>query len=367
MYRLFGAGLAALLLVAACNPPVQGGRDTIDLVKAIAADSGSPEHILLSGFRKPHNGGSVYIIGETESCRQIGTAFLECDMFENARGMGWGDGLKDFAGEEFDYIADNTFTPYGTFVAENGNDRLREATVRLCLSSLQPNCNVSIYDLDGNQEKSQAKLIILADPWLSINGKHDVDTLFAMTGCRVPVFSPQELLFDRVLGGGKKYFRIGVMGDSTRVSKGLYSALFEDKIKQFDVVGASIFEVPSPAEGVSLAAFLDKYAGSGETLPLDALLVDDFTVDAGRLEKELMNIRDFNKEESMLYGKLISPEFVIVSSTEVTMTACYHEMREHNLFTHRIARPFCREYIARPMTDGGRMQYLLIQSENVQN
>ena len=165
MYKLIGAGLAALLLVAACNRPVQGGRDTIDFVKAIAADSGSPEHVLLSGFHKPANGGDIYLIGTTESCRLLGQAFLECDMFENARGNEWGDGLKDFAGEEFDYIADQAFTPYQEYLSASGPEKLREAAVRLCISALQPNCNVSIYDLDGNQAKTPAKLIVLADPW----------------------------------------------------------------------------------------------------------------------------------------------------------------------------------------------------------
>ncbi len=367
MYRLIGAGLAALMLLVSCNRPVQGGRDTIELVKAIAADSSSPEHVMLSGFRKPLNGGGIYIIGSPASCVQLGSKFLECDMFENARGNAWGDGLKDFAGEEFDYIADTAFAPYEAFAAKYGADKLREATVRLCLSALKPNCNVSIYDLDGNQEKTPAKLIILADPWLLGHGKADVDTLFTMTGCNVPVFSPQELMFDQVLGGDKKNFRIGVMSDSTYAAKGLYTALFDAKVKQYDVVGARCFEAAAETEGGTLLAFLDRYAESGGTEPLEALLVDDLTIDIHQLQAELKAIRDFNKEEFLRYGKLVSPDFKIISSSELTMTACYREMRSSNLFTHRIARPVSREFTVRPMLDGNEMQYLLIPSENVQN
>lgn len=367
MYKLIGAGLAALLLVAACNRPVQGGRDTIDFVKAIAADSGSPEHVLLSGFHKPANGGDIYLIGTTESCRLLGQAFLECDMFENARGNEWGDGLKDFAGEEFDYIADQAFTPYQEYLSASGPEKLREAAVRLCISALQPNCNVSIYDLDGNQAKTPAKLIVLADPWTLRYGKYDVDTLFTMTGCNVPVVSPQELMFDRVLGGEKKYFSLGVMCDSTYASKELYHELFDAKVSQHDVVGAKCFEAYVPAERGSLMAFLDCYAEAGGSEPLDALLIDNLTVDKGKLLEELKTIRDFNKEEFMRYGKLVSPDFLIVSSTEATMTECYRIMRGHNLFTHRIARPVSREYTVRPMLEGGEMQYLLIPTENVQD
>ena len=367
MHRLLAAGLAALLLLASCERSAPGGRDTIDLVKTIASDIDAPEYALLSGFQKPAAGGDICIIGTAETCRRLGDAFLRCDMFENARGMNWSDGLKDFAGEEFAFIVDDTFTPYQGFVAEHGEQSLREAAVRMSLAALKNNCNISIYDLDGNQEKNPAKMIILADPWLFRDGKFDIDTLFTLTGCGVPVLSPQELMFDEVLGKGKKAFNMAVLCDSCFVGTGLYPGFFESKVKQYDVVGAHCFEAPTDLDGGLLVRLLDKYVEAGGTQPLDALLVDDLKVDMIGLRAELNAIRDYSKEESMRYGKLISPDFKLVSSTTVTMTACYREFREKSLFTHRIAQPVSREYNIKPRLDGNIMQFLLIPSENVQN
>ena len=358
---------AVLAVLPSCRQETKGGRDTIPYVKAVVSDTEGVAYKLLSGMSRVPSSGDIYILGSEAPVKLIGSKYAECDVFENARGREWSDELKDFAGETFSCICDQTFAPYKAFCDSFGPDCLREAAVRLALSALSPKCSVSIFDLDGNLEKTPAKMIILADPWLVEYGKFDIDTLFTLTSCKVPVISPEDLAFEALLGGGKKYFNIGILGDSLNVGKGLYPAMFSTKTGQYDIVGAHMFEAAAEPGASALAAFLDSYAESGNTVPLDALLVDDWNADVAAMQKELKDIRDFSREESMKYGKYLSADFAIFSVPDITMAACYRMLRERGMFTHRIAQPQVRDFVARPRPDGAEMQFLLIPSGNVQD
>jgi len=367
MKRILFPGLLLILALTSCDRNVQGGRDTIALVKAIASDNSRYEHVLLSSFSKLPSSGDICLIGSPESCRLISESFLACDIAENARGRDWSDGLKDFAGEIFASVSDGRFSPYGAFVAEHGRDSLRDLAVRLAIAALDSKCSASIYDLDGNLVKTPAKVIILADPWLLGCGKFDIDTLFAMTSCTVPVLSPQDLLLDAALGGEKKYFNIGIVCDSLYLKDGVYGELFAAKAREYDILGARCF--PSPATGTVdvLASFLEDYVQSGNTDTLDAVLIDDWSVDEDALRKEIAAMRDYNREEYMRYGKLLSPHFTVFTSSSITMKSCYSLLRERSLFTHRIAQPRSRSYTVAPRLDANGTQFLLIPSENVQD
>ena len=359
MHRFFKAGLLVLVTLVSCQRPVGTGRDTIELVKYIAGSSNSPEHVMLASFSKVPSSGDICIIGGPESCGLVSEAFLTCDIIENARGRQWSDGLKDFAGECFACFVDDAYFPYAKLDPRS----IRELSVRYALAALSNSCNVSKYDLEGKKEKTPAKMLLLADPMLLVNGKFDIDTLFSMTGCRVPVFSPTELLFNAALGGEKKYFNLGILCDTLYLDKGVYPAVFGAKTHEFDIVGANYFESSSR----TLAGFLDDYAAAGRAAPLEALLIDDWNVDLESMENELAAMRDLTREDYMRYGKYLAPDFKIIASLPLTMTTCYTTLRSGNLFTHRIAQPVARYFSISPRPDAGDMQFLLIPADNVQN
>lgn len=367
MSRTVSACLLALLLAASCMRTEHNGKETIDLVVSIAGNPESPDRLMLESLSKVPANGDIYILGAPRTCGLIGESFLANDSFDNVRARLFSDGLKDFAGETFALVEDAEFSPYSEFVELNGGDALRELSVRLALSSLRDKCNASIYDIEGNEAKARAKMLILADPWMLNGGKFDIDTLFSLTSCRVPVISPQELLIEAAFAGEKKYFNVGMMCDSVYVGTGVYHSIYEAGAAKYDIMGTRYFEAASSGdEGHRLAAFLDRYSESGKDEPLDVLLVDDWSVDKEALMQELALIRDYTREEFMRYGKMISPDFTIFSSAELTMHYCYRKLRALSLFTHRIALPDMRVYTIKPQPGGSKLQFLLIPSENVQ-
>ena len=359
MRRIILAVLPLAVLLLSCKPDTGGGRDTISLVKYIATDTASPEHALLASFAKVPASGDISLVGTPDACARISRDFVECDVFENARGRDWGDGLKDFAGETFASICDPQLPC--------GDERLRELAVRYALAALSRKCNSSVYDLDGSLEKTPAKIIILADPCLLEKGKFDIDTLFSLTGCKVPVLSPHQLLFDAALGGDKKYFNCGLICDTLYMNNGICQSLFQTRAAEHNIMGAKCFTSATSLKGGVLSGFLDSYTAAGHTEVLNALLVDDWNVDMKELNNELLAIRDFNREEHFRYGKLLAPDFMVFSAAELTMSSCSKLLRDHGLFTHRISQPESIRYVVKPRPDSDGSQFLLIPFENVQD
>ena len=358
VYRL--SFLLILLAAASCHRQAGHSREAIPLVYDIVSGANANGSAIIAAHGTPQSSGEVFLAGSPEYTRLLASRFLACDIFDNVRGRSWSDGLKDFAGETFSCIEDASFAPYSRFSATP--DSLRELAVRYALAALDSRCNVSVYDLDGNAAKEPAKVLVLSDPWLLLNGKFDIDTLFTLSSATVPVVSPQKLMFDAVLAGEKKAFNVGIICDSTYLGSGIYPELFRQASAGHDVVGARCTEGSG-----DLYSFLKTYIDSGHEEALDAILVDDLSMDMEDLAAQLAAIRNFSREESMLYGRYISPSLEIIGSGDLTMKECYRILRSRSLFTHKIAQPSSRNYavMPRPWADG--MQFLLIPSENVQN
>ena len=55
---------------------------------------------------------------------------LKADMVNNTSGKEGADGIPDFAGEAFTYLADRANMPYGNYAAENKQDFFKELVVK---------------------------------------------------------------------------------------------------------------------------------------------------------------------------------------------------------------------------------------------
>ena len=131
---------------------------------------------------------------------------------------------------------------------------------------------------------------------------------------------------------------------------------------------SSCFVVPTASDSTSvLKSFFDNYIGAGLSKPLDALIVDDTTVDPDALKNELAGIISVMNESSMTYGPLLAEDFRILCSSDVVLERTYDIMRKQNLFTHNISKPQVLTYriSSRPGTDDGSL--LLISGSYVQN
>ena len=329
--------LLSLLLSVSCVRQKVETRPTIPLVREILAEKTGPRAELLRGV-EPRPTSDITIIGADLACDRLAERFSFRDVQDNVDASYKADGLPDFAGETFACIEDAG--PYDAALSVSAGDDLRRRTVQRVLAALDTAVHISPYDLQGLSSKRSSKFIVLADPFLAEYGGFDVDTLLSSTGCQIPVVRPLELMIDHAFAKGERGdISVAILADPQYGATGIYEKIFARKAAAQGRKGASCVVASAARRDSVLHYFLQDYMASGNTKPLDAILVDDLSVNMDSLKTELAGIISVMNERSMTLGRLIPREFFFLNAFEEVSGSCYSFLREHNLFTHNIAKP----------------------------
>ena len=356
---------ALLTLSSACRRQVVETRPTIPLVREILAEKNGPRMQLLRDLQ-PMPAADISIIGSDFTCERLAEQFYFRDLQDNVDAGLQEDGLPDFAGETFSCIEDSL--DYRSFIAAGQPEELRKQTVLRVLAALDTVVHISPYDLDGLATKASSKMIVLADPFLAEYGGFDVDTLLQSLGCGVPVIRPIELMIDRAFEqSGRGDLSVGIICDPRFEESGIYSKIYARKAAERGAKGASCVTFGTADRDSVLHRFLRQYRDAGNEKPLDAILIDDLSVQPDSLKIELAEIVSVMNESSMTYGRLIARNFVFLNTFDSVAEHCYALLRENNLFTHNIAKPQVSIYrpVRKPESDDGSI--ILIPGSYVQN
>ena len=357
--------LLTLLVPAACKRQVVEVRPTIPLVREILSDRSDPRaRLLREATARP--GSDIAIIGTEYACDRLAEQFYFRDLQDNVDARPVSDGLPDFAGETFDCIEDSD--DYATVLQASGEEELRRQTVLRVLAALDTTVHISPYDLEGLSSKARSKSVILADPFLAEYGGFDVDTLLRSVGCNVPVVSPIELMIDEAFDKGKRGdLSVAILCAPQYVSSGIYERIFARKASARGLKGASCVISGVEHRDSLLQHFLYKYVEEGNTRPLDAVLIDDLSVNPDSLKIELAGIVSVMNESSMTYGRLIPRDFFFLDAFDEVADHCHAYLRANNLFTHNIAKPKVSIYRAAKRPDAEDGSIILIPGSYVQN
>ena len=362
-YRYFL--LLLVLLPVACRREVVETRPTIPLVREILAEKSGPRMALLRD-RRPQPLSDITIIGGEFACDLLAEQLSFRDVRDNVDARRVPDGLPDFAGETFACIEDSRH--YAEWVKTGESEELRRQTVLRVLCALDTVVHISPYDLDGLAVKPFTKMIILADPFLMEYGGFDVDTLFRSSGCKIPVVSPMESMIDRAFAqGGRWDLSVGILCDPQFDSTGIYERIFARKAAEIGTMGATCVAYGmAPGDSV-LHRFLNRYLAEGNTRPLDAILIDNLSVDPEAMKTELAEIVSVMNESSMTLGRQVSRGFFFLNALDEVSDRCYAFLRDNNLFTHNIAKPQVSIYkpVRKPEAEDGSI--ILIPGSYVQN
>ena len=365
MNRKYLLLLLLVLLPAACRREVVETRPTIPLVREILGEKSGPRVSLLRD-RGAQPQADITVIGGEFACDLLAEQLSNRDLRDNVDGRHAPDGLPDFAGETFACIEDDL--PYADRVAAGETEELRRQVVFRVLSALDTVVHISPYDLDGLAVKPTSKMIILADPFLVEYGGFDVDTLFRSTGCKIPIVSPMESMIDRAFAQGNRWdLSVGILCDPQFEASDIYEQIFVRKAAEIGAKGAGcVVYGMAPGDSV-LHRFLDRYLAEGNTRPLDAILIDNLSVDPEPMKTELAEIVSVMNESSMTLGRQISRGFFFLNSLDEIADCSYAFLRDNNLFTHNIAKPQVSIFkpVRKPEAEDGSI--ILIPGSYVQN
>ena len=356
----------ACVIAPSCRRSVVEKRPTIPFVRAVLADRTGREMAVLKRSSEPSVSSDICFIGPSVAAERFSELLRHYDCRDNVDGSHKSDGLPDFAGETLACLVDESLSVPDS---DSGAVQfLRERTVRDALCALDTTLHISPYDVEGLGVKNSSKLIVLGSPVITRYGGFDVDTLFRSGGCRVPVLSPVELAFSSALGGGvRKLMNVGVIYDSRIASDEVYQQIFTEACARHSHSGSVCFTMPSGDRDSLMTRLLREYVGAGHGGALDAVIVDDMYVDTDMLKNEVAQIVSIMNESSMTYGRLVSKDFEVVSSFDVTAEAIFNYFREKNLFTHNIARPQLQTYIPVQSPGAEDASVVLIPGSYVQN
>ena len=112
---------------------------------------------------------------------------LNADMIDNISGNTGADGVPDFAGEAFTYLADRANMPYGNYAAENKQDFFRELVVKDALFLLDNKFWTNPADKQGEGQKQPCKILVIACNTATAWGLQDVSNLLQLSGTGVKV------------------------------------------------------------------------------------------------------------------------------------------------------------------------------------
>ena len=357
--------LALLTLSAACRRQVVETRPTIPLVREILADKNGPRMRMLRDLQ-PKPASDITVIGSDFACERLAEQFFFRDLQDNVDARFLSDGLPDFSGETFACIEDSL--DYQSYAAAGRTEELRRQTVMRVLAALDTALHISPYDLEGLSSKASSKMVILADPFLTEYGGFDVDTLLSSTGCSVPVIRPIELMIDQAFEkGGRWDLSVGIICDPRFDGSGIYEKIFARKAAERGAKGASCVAYGMAERDSVLHRFLRRYTEAGNAKPLDAILIDDLSVQPDSLKLELAEIVSVMNESSMTWGRLISRNFVFLDTFDTVAERCHAFLRENNLFTHNIAKPQVSVYRPVRKPESGDDSIFLIPGSYVQN
>ena len=342
--------LALPLFLFSCSRQSEP-RTTIPLVKDIVARQ---------EFNPAGSQGGIYIIGESERVRSLRDKFLSADFRDNITGRLKRDSIPDFAGEVFCCVLDSVNLPYDRYIIDNNNLGLREVAVYNAVEAIDSISHLSPYDDSGRGRKTPAKMIIFASPELSNCGVFDVDTLARLSGSAMPVGSMLDAMCQRLFKTHRGNLNVGVISKSGNLAGGSYSTVIRQyaRLNGRSSCNVTVFAV-SP-EGDPLREFLDKYIDTGNPAPLDALLVDDETIDTPSMIRSLGSLRSIMSSDFLVYDKYFSPSFDILDGELSAIQWCYHALRDNNLFSHRITYPVCENFYTADSPVPGSFPFIMI-------
>lgn len=332
MMKRFLFPLLALAVIS-CKNTEEVQIKTIPYVSALVAQG-----VDMPSF---DSDGAIFIVGDGRKCNDYADVFMNVDSRENVDASFVSDGLPDFCGEQLCVLTDVPFIS----ILSSEHTKLSEEVVKDVMLSLDSLSHLSPFDTEGNIRKPVAKVVLLSNALSVIYGLSDVNALFELTGCDIPVISPLSIMMDQALDiSDASAITTGIFTEGGLSSMGVYSLYFRKKAMDKGLAESDCVSFESLGSLTPLRDFMDNYIAGGYTKPIDAFIVDDFSIDVELLRKEYDSLTSVHNEESLKYKKYFSDSLRFFDCRETAVRAVFDVLRERNGFTHNIIFPYRTDF-----------------------
>lgn len=234
---------ASVLLFSSCGGNLfKRGQALTPIMNKALNDKESKFYADFSSFPKEQRELPIGVFDSGTGGLTVLEVLLNADMVNNGSGSAGADGVLDFAGEDFIYLADRANMPYGNYSNENKQDFFRELVVKDALFLLGDRYWTSAADSAVSGEKRACKILVIACNTATAWGLEDVSTLLRHSGTGVKVIgvinAGVNALYDKIeLSRSTDSLAVGVLATVGTIASNAYERTIREKQEEVDYKG----------------------------------------------------------------------------------------------------------------------------------
>lgn len=305
--RYFALALvASLLFISSC-----GDKKEVEVLIPVSekalGDTSSVFYADFSSYPQEKGQLPIGVFDSGTGGLTVQEKLLTLDEYDNITGELSPDGIPDFAGENFIYLADDANMPYGDYDAAGKSDYLRELVVKDALFLLGD----SYYNLAVDDQpygvKEQVKILVIACNTATAYGLADIEKLLERSGTGVKVIGVINAGVRATLAGldKEKNYSVGVMATPGTISSGAYERTIRHMAAEEGFTG-EITVYNQPALGFANAVDgVEDYVKAGIVLPRDEYRGPKLGKEEGDIDPSIIDRYNFDfSKGGMVYSKM---------------------------------------------------------------
>ena len=254
---------------------------------------------------------------------------LKADMVNNTSGKPGSDGIPDFAGEAFTYLADRANMPYGNYAAENKQDFFKELVVKDALFLLDNKYWTNPADKVREGAKQPCKILVIACNTATAWGLQDVSTLLQQSGTGVKVIgvinAGVNALYDKLAGAGSPdSVAVGVLATVGTIASNAYERTINE-IGAANGYNGYIKVVNHPCAGFAEAVDQEKdFVNISLTAPRESYRGPKMGTGSEDIKEGLLNVYDFNYNNGEVLREKVNGKYTQFQLNSAANYAKFH-------------------------------------------
>lgn len=305
------------LLFISCDRDKEEVEIYIPIVQTALNDSSSCNYINFDEFPENKRFLSIGIFDSGIGGLSILDLLLNADYFNNITGEEVPDGIKDFAGENFDYLSDRANMPYGEYSSYNKIDYLRELVVKDALFLLNNRFFINSFEDEPSGKKSRSKIVIAACNSASAYGLNDIkDLVDNQDSIKVIgiIDSAVRTAIEDVIN--EKSAVVSLMASKSTIDSKVYDKLFNTELEKYgikSVAFTSFADYGLTAAIENQSDYIDRQA----TEFRDNYRGPKFGREANQIHPKLINVYNFNLENNGIIYKKLFGQYVDIQLNSI--------------------------------------------------
>ena len=229
MRRFLALSLAVAVILSSCGNSKKevAAVELTPIMEKALNDETSKFYANFAEFPQQKNKLPIGVFDSGTGGLTVLEVLLNADMIDNISGKPGADGVPDFAGEDFTYLADRANMPYGNYAAENKQDFFRELVVKDALFLLGNKYWKNPADKARSGQMQPCKILVIACNTATAWGLADVSTLLEQSGTGVKVIgvinAGVNALYNKIEKSGyTDSLAVGVLATVGTIASGAY-------------------------------------------------------------------------------------------------------------------------------------------------